>query len=433
MIGPAIPEALLKQKQNQDEIDISLSDDEQDQIEQQQAGPQIPLHLIEKKRQSNVNEESIGPQIPQHLLEQKRPTANVDEITISDNEEEEQVAGPQIPEHLLQQKRSIVNEDEIATSGNKEEEQVAGPQIPHNILDKKRAASTPKKQDEEEDPDVFAPALPPDLLEQRQKQQAYPQQEQENQRSGGRRRRPVGPSFPSGPMPMPNTEEDDFIVGPALPKDYNPEEEAKYSAIQAIEERARLTKEAMEQKKAGKTKVERPEWMLVPPEVDYLKKAGSGKSRQFTNKTMAPEDLDPSGWTETPAEKQRRLEEQRLGKRKAVADQDTGPSQLDIQRHRNVQQYNVSFNVDQDDDFLLIHVIQMQTRPLTLLEMHQQKKKKDRKTNGLTAEEDVTKRAFDREKDLVGHKRISKKDKDEFLRKSSELGSKFGYGRSSFL
>lgn len=93
--------------------------------------------------------------------------------------------------------------------------------------------------------------------------------------------------------------------------------------------------------------------MLVPPEVDYLKKAGSGKSRQFTNKTMAPEDLDPSGWTETPAEKQRRLEEQRLGKRKAVADQDTGPSQLDIQRHRNVQQYNVSFNADKDDDFFI--------------------------------------------------------------------------------
>lgn len=88
--------------------------------------------------------------------------------------------------------------------------------------------------------------------------------------------------------------------------------------------------------------MERPEWMLVPPEVDYLKKAGSGKSRQFTNKTMAPEDLDSSGWTETPAEKQRRLEEQRLGKRKADADQDTGPSQLDIERHRNVQQYNVS-------------------------------------------------------------------------------------------
>lgn len=96
------------------------------------------------------------------------------------------------------------------------------------------------------------------------------------------------------------------------------------------------------QKEADKNKVERPEWMLVPPEVDYLKKAGSGKSRQFTSKTIAPEDLDSSGWTETPADKQRRLEEQRLGKRKAT-EEDFGPSQLDIEKHRNVQQYNVTF------------------------------------------------------------------------------------------
>ncbi|KAF1797733.1 hypothetical protein V8B55DRAFT_1557293 [Mucor lusitanicus] len=406
MIGPAIPEALLKKKQNQDEIDIALSDDdddEQDQAVQQQS--------------TNTNEESIGPQIPQHLLERKK--ANETSISGQDVVEKEQVvaAGPQIPPHLLQQKRSkTVNAtDEIAISDTEEQEQAAGPQIPQHILDKKRAAAPVEEEEEEEDPDVFAPALPPDLLEQRQKQP--PPEPQEKQHPGGRRRRPVGPSFPpTGPMPTSSTDQDDFIVGPALPKNYNPEEEAKYSAIQAIEERARLAREAMEQKEAGKNKVERPEWMLVPPEVDYLKKAGSGKSRQFTNKTMAPEDLDSSGWTETPAEKQRRLEEQRLGKRKADADQDNaGPSPLDIERHRNVQQYN------------------MQTRPLTLLEMHQQKKKKDRKTNGLTAEEDVTKRAFDREKDLVGHKRISKKDKDEFLRKSTELGSKFGYGKSSFL
>jgi hypothetical protein len=71
----------------------------------------------------------------------------------------------------------------------------------------------------------------------------------------------------------------------------------------------------------------------------------------------------------------------------------------------------------------------MQTRPLTLLEMHQQKKKK----KGITAEEDVTKRAFDREKDLLGHKRLDHKQKKEMFQKSSELGQKFGYGGSSFL
>lgn len=238
MIGPAIPEALLKKKQNQDEIDIALSDDdddEQDQAVQQQS--------------TNTNEESIGPQIPQHLLERKK--ANETSISGQDVVEKEQVvaAGPQIPPHLLQQKRSkTVNAtDEIAISDTEEQEQAAGPQIPQHILDKKRAAApVEEEEEEEEDPDVFAPALPPDLLEQRQKQP--PPEPQEKQHPGGRRRRPVGPSFPpTGPMPTSSTDQDDFIVGPALPKNYNPEEEAKYSAIQAIEERARLAREAMEQ------------------------------------------------------------------------------------------------------------------------------------------------------------------------------------------
>ncbi|KAI8641755.1 hypothetical protein BD408DRAFT_367666 [Parasitella parasitica] len=380
MIGPTIPEAVLKKPQKEAEVTTFHSDDEEEE-HMPTAGPQIPAHLLEKKRQSNseeVDSEAIGPQMPLSL-------------------------GPQIPQHIFEQKKSTstINTDEIAISDDEDIE--AGPQIPQHIVDQ-------KKSTEEEDPNDFAPALPPDLLEQRQKQQQQP-----NQRPAvGRRRRPVGPSLPSGPIPS-STDDDDFLVGPALPKDYNVEEEAKYSAIQAIEERARSTKEAMEQKEADKNKVERPAWMLVPPEVDYLKNASSGKSRQFTNKTMAPEDLDSSGWTETPAEKQRRLEEQRLGKRKAPIEDTGGPSELDIERHRNVQQYN------------------MQTRPLTLLEMHQQKKKKDRRQNGLSAEEDVTKRAFDREKDLVSYKKINKKDKDEFLRKSAELGSKFGYGKSSFL
>jgi hypothetical protein len=128
----------------------------------------------------------------------------------------------------LNQKRSSGNNsDEIAIS---DEENISiGPQIPQHI------ANRPIETEEEIDPDAFAPELPPDLVDQRQKQQPQPT---------GRRRRPVGPSFPTGPMPPP--EEEDFIVGTALPKDYNPEEEAKYSAIHAIEERARQAKEAME-------------------------------------------------------------------------------------------------------------------------------------------------------------------------------------------
>lgn len=47
--------------------------------------------------------------------------------------------------------------------------------------------------------------------------------------------------------------------------------------------------------------------------------------------------------------------------------------------------------------------------------------------------EDVTKRAFDREKDLLNHKKVDKKAKKEFLKRSGEFNTKFGYGKSSFL
>lgn len=73
----------------------------------------------------------------------------------------------------------------------------------------------------------------------------------------------------------------------------------------------------------------------------------------------------------------------------------------------------------------------MHTRPLTLLELHQQKKKKSK--NPTSDIEDVTKRAFDREKDLLGARKMDRKSKKELLKQSSQFGEKFGYGSSSFL
>lgn len=70
----------------------------------------------------------------------------------------------------------------------------------------------------------------------------------------------------------------------------------------------------------------------------------------------------------------------------------------------------------------------MQTRPLSLLELHQQKKKKSREPK-----EDVTKRPFDREKDLVAPKMMNSKQKKEMLKQSSQFSDRFGHGRGSFL
>jgi hypothetical protein len=232
MIGPAIPEALLKKKQqkNEAEIEIHFSEEEQ---EEQTVGPQIPAHILERKRQISVT----GPQMPNRLMDQGQ--SEEDNITTSEEyassigpqipqQRTIQQIGPSIPSHLIQRCEKAQNADEIAIS-DEEDDVPVSPQIP------KQSRSL---QVEEENPDVYAPALPPDLIQQRQQQQP------QAVATGGRRRRPVGPTFPNDPIP--SQDEDDDIVGPALPKDYNPEEEAKYSAILAIEERARQSKEALE-------------------------------------------------------------------------------------------------------------------------------------------------------------------------------------------
>ncbi|KAG1294754.1 hypothetical protein G6F66_004927 [Rhizopus arrhizus] len=373
MIGAEIPKELLKERNNDAEIVMSDEEEQENDI-----GPQIPQHIFQQKQRQQIEEddnEVAGPQIPQYILEQKR------QKTQENNNES---VGPQMPEHILRQKKQQ-NEDTTVS-----------PQIPQHILQQK-IQSNPEEiaiEREESNDDDYTPALPPDLIEQRRNQQKQP----------GRRRAPIGPSLPSDFM-LQQPDEDDTI-GPALPKDYNPELDAKSSAIYAIEERARQSREAIEKKKDEGTKVERPEWMLAPPEVDYLKSANSSRSRQFSNKPIG--DIDSSSWTETPADKERKLHEGRSGKRKA--EESVSYSAIDTEKKRAIEEYN------------------MHARPMSLLEMHQQKKKKSKEPT-----EDVTKRPFDREKDLLAPRRMNSKQKKEMLKQSNQFGDRFGYGRSSFL
>ncbi|KAI8878740.1 hypothetical protein K501DRAFT_258034 [Backusella circina FSU 941] len=366
-IGPSLPPSSKAKQPESAEIAIS-EDDLEDNSTENNIGPQIPLHLLQKKKEQQKEQEedpsSIGPVIPAHLLKKRQQ-----------EEQDPSSIGPVIPPHLLKTKQQPQEEEE-------EEE-----------------------EEEEIDPDAFAPALPPDLIRERAEPptSAAP--------TTGRRRRPVGPTMPTGPLPPQYDDDDDYMVGPALPTNYNPEEDAKYSAIHAIEERARLSREAMEKKESGDSsgKVERPEWMIVPPEVDYLKKADSSRSRTFNSSSLSTLERDSTIWTETPAEKQKRLQEESLGKRKAPMEE-PGFSEKDYAMKQKVDTYN------------------MDSRPLSLLEMHQQKKKKAKEMP-----EDVTKRAFDREKDLLNYKKVDKKSKKEFLKRSGEFNTKFGYGKSSFL
>lgn len=164
--------------------------------------------------------------------------------------------GPSIPEHLLKAKR----EREEKETEEKQETEAPPSESPPND----------READDDDDADAFAPALPPDLLEARQKQKQT-HEPQPKRRAGA-----VGPTLPPGLQRSyleENADDDDDVVGPRLPSNYDPEQESKQSAIAAIEARAQQSREAMDEaaRDAKSKKVERDEWMLLPPEIDYLR------------------------------------------------------------------------------------------------------------------------------------------------------------------
>ncbi|KAF7728538.1 hypothetical protein EC973_005942 [Apophysomyces ossiformis] len=310
--------------------------------------------------------------------------------------------GPEIPAHLLKRKQAI-QEDNDNDGGQLEGDVAAenasiGPVIPTELLQKRqKEQSEVVEAVEEDDAAAYAPELPPDLLEARKKTTA----------EGPRRRRqPVGPSLPSAAAAF--DEDEDDIIGPTLPSNYNPEESAVRSVMDDIEQRARRSKEQLENPDNKQQKVERPEWMMLPPEVDYLKHASSGKSRTFSKRQLTEKEQDRSVWTDTPAEKERKLREGATGSQAGVEGRYRA-REAEVQEQ--VQRYNMS------------------QRPESLMEIHKKQKKKDR-----VEVEDVRKRPFDREKDVLGSYRpMDKRQKKDLLRQSGELGSRFGRGSSSFL
>jgi len=292
--------------------------------------------------------------------------------------------GPFIPEHLLKSKGDDSREDQAQETVD------------------------PTAADEEDDIAAYAPELPPDMLEPKA---AQPQPESTSSR---RRRAPIGPSLPTGPS---HDDEDDDVIGPVLPAGIIEQEEDISSTINEIEERARRAKEAAEEKKDNEGgKLQRGDWMLVPPEAQFLKGVDHHKSRQFS-KNEVKTKIDNSEWTDTPADKQRKLEERLSGKKRSrdreEEEEPVKMSKRDIELRNQVESYNT------------------EKRPMSLMEMHRKNYVKSRTFE----EEDASKRPFDREKDLKGgSSRMDYKRKQEMLKRAGELSSKFGSGRSgSFL
>ncbi|KAI9016025.1 hypothetical protein DFJ74DRAFT_770597 [Hyaloraphidium curvatum] len=306
--------------------------------------------------------------------------------------------GPAIPAHLLRKS----SDDGDGGGGSPGSADGIGPQLPPSLkrkLDDRDASPPPKPAAEDSDDDDYAPALPPDLAD----------------RPPAPKRRVAGPTLPPSDLPAPSPAQhpaygyadDDDVVGPsaAFAAAGPDDEEEALRRMEEIDRRARAAKEAAEGGRGKEEKLERGEWMLVPPEAKRLGMTVEMQSRGFS-KTTKEYDLDRSSWTDTPADKERKFKEELAsrGKKKAK-EEEPQLTMRDLEQAKIAEELNKS-------------------RGKPLLESHTSSYVGSRDFE----RDDASKRKFDRDKDLAA-RRIDPKKRQDLINSSRELDSKFGRGQ----
>nr|POE49404.1 hypothetical protein CFP56_50321 [Quercus suber] len=265
---------------------------------------------------------------------------------------------------------------------------------------------------------AIGPALPPHLIAKRKRQQenntvndavrAAGAKRRQSPDGGEKRQRIIGPAMPpaplderpSGPVDVSasdSDEEDGF--GPALPP-----------ANAGIESESRPS-EATE---LDRTKPQRDDWMTMPPKQDDLAARMDPtkiRARGFNTGKGAkgPNNLgdDTSAWNETPEQRRKRLQDEMMGVARPSA---VGPR---LASKSNTSNAVITKSVREHTE---------KTRGISLLDQHKGSK------DVVAEDDDPSKRAFDREKDMGSGMAISRKQREQMLSKASDFTSKFSGG-----
>ncbi|KAL6112903.1 gpalpp1 [Pungitius sinensis] len=340
------------------------------------------------------SERAIGPAVPRMLKKEERE---------EDSDYEDGFSGPALPPGYKRAGPSSSSEDseqEVSTKRARTKHSAAGTSA-------EKVENTKVK--ETADDGFFGPALPPGF----RKQQSSPE------------RPPVlGPALPPGfrRAAYENDGDDDEdgedFPGPALPPGYQAESSSsgeedvigpmpptapiEDSVALDFERRARRMKDKLTGDNTPEV-VARETWMTeLPPELQHI---GLG-ARTFKKKS-GPKNKDRSIWTDTPADRERKIEERLEKKKKGEEEVEDVPqiSQKDVEMAKKVSKYNES------------------KRAESLVSMHTKKIKEKAKEK---ADKPVERRAFDREEDLQVN-RFDEAQKQRLLKKSQELNTRFSH------
>ncbi|KAG0276029.1 hypothetical protein BGZ96_003500 [Linnemannia gamsii] len=206
---------------------------------------------------------------------------------------------------------------------------------------------------------------------------------------------------------------------------------SKQSTIRAFEERAERMRRKLDGKDEEVSEVKdkkliREDWMMVPPESrilgdDPLKIT----ARTFQKREQAPQDS--SLWTETPADREKRL-------RGEPRERDEDSDRRKRSRRReddDEQQYHQRSRQDAEREEQ-IRKYNAEKRSTSLMESHSNQYIKSKAWQKDDKEHDnPSARAFDREKDVLGGRRVDHRQRDDLVKQAMDLGSKFSKGKSS--
>ncbi|KAI1106196.1 hypothetical protein F4804DRAFT_301856 [Jackrogersella minutella] len=376
---------------------------------------------------------SIGPQLPPQISKRKRtsndespdsPAAKVratdrtqDEVDLDSSDEDDY--GPSAPQPIV--KASIgptlppSNADEVQLDDSDDDDIGPSAPPPPPTVAKPSVGPTlpPANQDEiplehEDSPDDEAGPAPPPV----------PKPAPAKRVQG-----PAPPPAPLSERPQDaDSSDSDDDYGPALPTSLS--HLARQTQAQAASAAALAASAA--------TKPQRDDWMLAPPAPSEQRAPDPTKikSRRFNSGPRSSSNAGGGGgseissiWTETPEQKRKRLENAVLGRESASTAQTTSSGGQG--GNLRGEEDKTKPSAEQE---ARIRQFTEATRGKSLYAEHQQSRK-GRELAPEEEEDDPSKRAFDREKDMRSGARIGTAQRRELLNRAADFGGRFAKGK----
>jgi len=330
---------------------------------------------------SEENSHSISETSEERIIGPTTPTGRTKHGDTTSESSDEESYGPPIPSNT----KKNSNNNSLKTQPS-----VIGPSIPPSIkqnISQENAENSSSSSAVE--PDMYGPCLPPTMQT---------------------KEKVMGPSLPPGlklhqvQRTPEDDDSDDEIIGP-LQSDADYDKSLQYQYAM----RAAMLKERDREKDNGKPS--REEWMTeLPPEMS--KNFGLG-ARTFSRKKGSGSGGDRSGWTETPADRERK----KMGLLEPV--KVTPDDEMERKANRRYDKMMAKAVEEYNKD----------TRGESLMDLHKKKLKRKAEEEKSQVKE---RRPFDRDLDLKANK-IDALTREKMIQRASDLGSKFGHGSSQFL